>query len=87
MNSNLFDILQQLFRNDAQGLANRRLMVDTFGKYLDNVAQEISQPNAPITEEMPSSATVADAKKKRLRRAYLLGEIFAKPASMRDDKE
>ncbi|HAO19523.1 MAG: hypothetical protein BWK80_38770 [Desulfobacteraceae bacterium IS3] len=87
MNSNLFGILQQLFRNDAQGLANRCQMADSFGKYLDNFAQEIGQSNAPITEEETPHVNIADMKKKRLRRAYLLGKLFEKPVSMRDDKE
>jgi hypothetical protein len=86
MNSNLLGILQQLFRGDAQGLANRRQMVDTFGKYLDNFAQELRQPKMQMSEkETPPPANIADEKKERLREAYLLGEAFDKPLSMRED--
>jgi len=85
MNSNLLGILQQLFRGDEQGLANRRRMVDTFGKYLDNFAQELRQPNAQMSEDETPSENSADVKKERLREACLIREAFSKPLSMRED--
>lgn len=86
MNSNLFGVLQQLFRNDAQGLANRRRIFDSFKNCVANAAEKPAVSDIKPEEDL-LPAYAENERKKRLREAYRLREIFSKPVSMRDDKE